>query len=116
MATTTAKRLADSQQLTASAAAVVTNAAVHDTIITHITLYNPNDDRGYLVTLWRVPDSGGAVGTAADANEVLEVTVDRHETKNIPVYWVLEDTNDTLQGKAETNAKINISVDGYDIA
>ena len=116
MAVTTYSRLADQQQVAATAAAVITNAASHNTVVQHISLHNSDDTLPYTVTLYRVPDNAGSVGTAAAANRVLgPLTLQPRETFNLAVLWVLKDTNDTIQAVASTAAKINFSADGQDV-
>lgn len=107
-------RLADTQYISDSAAAIVTNAVGKKTYIKTITIHNTHS-AAIAVTLYRVPDSTGSVGTASAANQVWKQTVGIEETvilEFFPPGWVLSDTNDTIQAVAGTASKVTISVDG----
>lgn len=107
------KRLADSQLLTAAAAAVVTNATGETTSVRQITLHN-TDSSSRVVEMYRVPDAAGAVGVAADANKFYRQVLAPNETQILE--WgtgmILEDQNDTIQAVCDVTSKVVISVDG----
>ncbi len=107
-------RLADSQYVSNSAAAVVTNAASTKTQVKTITLFNSNTTTE-TVKIYRVPDSAGSVGTAAVANQIYELAITTLQTVMIEVLglgWILSDTNDTIQMVTTTASKVVVCVDG----
>lgn len=107
-------RLADSQYVGSSAAAVVTNAASTKTQIKTIVLFNQNTTTE-TVKIYRVPDNAGAVGTAGVANQIYQLDITTKQTVMIEVLglgWVLSDTNDTIQMETTTASKVVVAVDG----
>jgi hypothetical protein len=111
-------RLADSQYVAGSAAAIVTNASGHKTYVRLITVYNGNAT-SETVRVYRVPDSGGSVGTAGPGNQKAQLYVPASETVFFEIPgpgWILEDTNDTVQADTTTANKVVVSADGFDQA
>lgn len=118
MATHTFKMLKDTALLSASAAAVVTNATAHTTYINTIILHNTDTVDRY-VQLWLVKNSGGSVGTAIDGNEIYYVVLTSKQTVTIELpgstALSLEANNDTLQAAADVTNKVTITVKGDDL-
>lgn len=98
--------------LSDSAAAIYTNPASTTTFITSIMLHNSHSS-AITVNLYRVPDSTGNAGTAADTNQFFEKSMAANETIVInDATMILGDTNDTIQGVAGTASKVTIFIDG----
>ena len=109
-----AARLGEIQQIAAAAASVYTNPAATDAEVHSIIIHNTNTTTEN-VELWNVPDSGGALGTAADANKFYKVAVSANETVIIDcdeVGLVLNDTNDSIQAATDTASKVTIQLMG----
>ena len=107
-------RLAEIAEVAAAAAAVVTNAASEKTYVRFIHLHS-NHATQQAVEIHLVPDSGGSVGTAADANKIAHVVLDEDERATIELPasgLVMEDTNDTLQAVTTTANAVTIYVGG----
>jgi hypothetical protein len=108
------KRLAEIAFLSGSAAALITNPAATKIFVHFIILHNTHD-AAIVVELWNVPDDSG-VGTAADANKFLKLSIDAGDTVFLPMSKpgiILEDEDDSLQGKAATASKVTIQIYGF---
>lgn len=102
-------------------AATATTYYTHDTgtglvksYVKLIILHNTSGS-DVLVNLWIVPDNGGAVGTAADANQIYEQLVPANRTVDInfeqPGILMIDD-NETVQGMAGTASVVTIQIMG----
>lgn len=110
------KRLKEIAFLPAAAAAQVTNASGVKTRVQLIVLHN-TDSSARVVTVYNVPDSGGSVGTAAAANQMIYVSINPGETVIFDFGkpgLVLIDQNDTIQALADVANKVTIQVYGFD--
>jgi len=108
------KRLADIGTLSASAASIFANPADKTSLVKAITLFNSHSS-AVTVKLYRVPDSGGSLGTAAAGNQFFERELAVNETflyEAAGQGMVLEDTNDSIQGEAGTASVVTVSIDG----
>jgi hypothetical protein len=104
-------KLADAQQVASSAGALITNAASTKTWIRGIVLHNTSASTAITVKLYNVPDSGGAVGTAAASNQFFEKEIAIAGTHYIDLPgpgFVLSDTNDTIQGEDGVGSTVSI--------
>lgn len=101
--------LGDIQAIGSSYSALLTNAAGVKTYVKGFMLHNVNTT-SELVTVHVVPDAAGAVGTAADGNEIMELAIVANDTVFVefPGALTLTGTNDTIQGKTTTNGKVTI--------
>jgi len=111
---TSYKRLTEITTVAASAASVYANPASTNSYVTLIVLHNTNTT-SEAVKLWNVPDSGGSVGTAVDANRFWSDNLAAGETAfvEIPkIGLVLENTNDTIQAETDTASKVTIQIFG----
>ena len=94
--------------IAASAEAIVTGEASTVKVVNQILLHNPQSSTKW-VKLYLVPASGGAVGTAADTNQFLEVTLAVNETYPInDISIILHTENDSLQAVCETANNVNM--------
>jgi hypothetical protein len=94
---------------------IVANATLKDTIITKITMHN-TDSSARTVTLMRVLNSAGAVGTSAVADKFWSQAIPAGDTVILgseDISCPLTGTNDTLQAYASTTLVVNIFVDGW---
>lgn len=106
-------RLAEIAYVGSSAAAVYTNPA-STSFIRLIILFNGNTT-AELVKLYNVPNSGGAAGTASEANQFYEESIGAKETiiLDLPVPGlVLTDLNDTIQAETTTGSKVTVQIMG----
>lgn len=107
-------KLTEITTIAASAAAVYTNGASTTSYAVSILLHNTNT-AAESIKLWMVPDSGGSVGTAADANRVWADDLAANESIEInfgKIGLILEDTNDTIQAETDTDNKVTIQING----
>lgn len=108
-------RLAESQFLSTSTASIYANPVDVNSFIRGIYLCNTDLSNAIRVTLYRVPDSGGSVGTASAShtfyNEEIPAGASIFLTLSNPGI-ILQDTNDTIQAKAGSSNAITISIDG----
>lgn len=101
-------RLANIATLPSTVGSIYSNPASTKTFIKGITLFNSNTIIE-VVRLYNVPDNAGAVGTAADTNQFLEVSLAAKETFIFEFPGdgtVLEDTNDSIQGVTSNANKV----------
>jgi hypothetical protein len=108
------ERLADITTLGSTAAAICTNASGQKTFVKGYELHNTNTT-AETVKLFKVPDSAGTVGTAADGNRFLNIALAPNETLIYvpPGYGhILSDANDTIQGQSTTASKVTVSLFG----
>jgi len=114
MATFSYSRLLEITTIANSVGAVFTNPASQITYIRNIILHNANTATE-VVTLWNVPDNGGAVGTAGDTNRFFKkvMAVDETVVLEFPAPGiVLENKNDTIQADCDTASKVTIQMYG----
>lgn len=106
-------KLAPIQTLSATAASVYTNAASAKTYVRSIILHNTNTS-AETVVLYNVPANAGAVGTAGATNQFLSISLSANDTLEFsPAYpMVLDGTNDSLQAKTTTAAKVTLQILG----
>lgn len=107
-------RLADIQTIPSTTGSLYANPASTKTFIKGVTIFNSNTS-AETVKLYCVPDSTGSVGTAALANQVMELSVGALETFVFEFPddgLVLQDTNDTLQGVTTTASRVTICIHG----
>lgn len=102
-------RLANIQYVPSTVGAVLTNPASTKTFVAGLSLFNTGTSTE-TVDLYVVPDSGGSVGTAANANFHGRFTVgakasfDREFVFPLP----LIDTNDTIQMVTTTGSTVTV--------
>lgn len=97
-----------------SAAAIVTNTVGLKTYVRVIILHNTHTS-GLATTLYNVPDSGGAVGSAGAGNQFYKETIGADATVIIELPApgiVLSDTNDTIQAVCGTTNKVTVQAFG----
>jgi len=107
-------RLTEITTLPTSAGAVFTNPANQTTYIRLIVVHNANTSSEEVV-LYNVPDDSGSVGTAGETNQFFKESLSAGETVMFEFAapgLVLEDENDTIQGKADTANKVTIQIYG----
>jgi hypothetical protein len=106
-------RLANIQYIASSAGAIYTNAASTISYIKSLVLFNGNTSTE-TVKLYNVPDSTGSVGTAGDANQFAEISLDAKETLmfDLPYPITIIDENDTIQGVTTTASKVTVQILG----
>lgn len=99
-------------QCSNTAGAIYTCSGTTSNIKT-IVFFNSNTTTE-VVKLYVVPNSGGSVGTAADANQILNINLTSGNTFEFsPAYpIVLTSTNDTIQASSTTANKVNYIVGG----
>jgi hypothetical protein len=108
------KTLADPQYLSTSAGVLVTNTSGIKTYVKTIILFN-NHTSAITVDIHKVPNSGGSVGTASNANKIFSFSLQPSETKLFEFGGqglMLTSTNDTIQGKASTASQVVICIEG----
>lgn len=116
MATTPTQFFGDQLTATAggaSAQLLYTNPAATVSTITNVTITN-NDSVARTVTIARVPNSGGAVGTEAQAYRFVNAMVVQPQRTIVvsDLRLVLGATNDTLKAFASVTSMINIFASG----
>ena len=107
-------RLTEGTLITDSTVAVYTNAVSTKTYIRLITLCNTGSS-DVVVSLYRVPDNVGAVGTAGDKDLIFDTTLTAGQTVLLEAAnpgWILEDENDTIQVVADVSSVVSIHIDG----
>jgi hypothetical protein len=106
-------RLADIQYVPSTVGAVLTNPASTKTFVAGFWLFNTGTT-AQRVALYNVPDSGGSVGTAANANFMAEIVLEGKETRIVPAPYpiTLIDTNDTIQAVTQTASQVTIQLLG----
>ena len=108
------KTLKDPAYISDSAGAIVTCPSAKVDYLKTIVLHN-TDTAAITVTLYKVKNSTGSVGTASAANQIFKRSIDADETfiLHFPEQGVLlEEENDTLQAVAGTASKVVIDVEG----
>lgn len=118
MATITVKKLFEGKITAtaggASAQTLFTNPASTKTIITSIIVAN-NNAAAQAITLSKVPNSGGSVGTEAQANRFVpgkSIPANDVWQPDPPPRVILEDTNDTIQAFAGVANDVNVFLYG----
>lgn len=106
-------RLADIQYVPSTAGAIYTNASSTTTFIKSFVLFNGNTSAEN-VKLYNVPDNAGAVGTAGDSNQFMEVSLAAKETLmfDMPYPITLINENDTIQAITTTASKVTVQILG----
>jgi hypothetical protein len=107
-------KLADIQYIASTAGSVYANPAATKSFLKGVTLFNVAGS-SQTVKLFNVPDSGGSLGTAADANQCFEVVLATKES--FAFDWpgdglVLTDTNDSLQASSTNASSVTITLHG----
>lgn len=100
--------------ITNSITAVYTNTASITTFMRLITLCNFSDS-SVTISVYRVPNSGGSVGTAADKDLIFKGVVSGGSTVLFDVPnpgFILDSENDTLQVVASITGVSTIHIDG----
>jgi hypothetical protein len=99
-------------QLTASAVALYTLPANATARVKAITFYNTDASNPFIPTMYRVAVDSGAVGTAAatDIFHKISLAATTRLTINDPGI-VLTSEYDSIQGLADTTAKINVFIE-----
>jgi len=65
------------------------------------------------VTLYKVPNNGGAVGTPGAGNQIFKKTLTTLQTYPInDITMYLDSENDSIQAVAGTASKVNIFIEG----
>lgn len=107
-------KLANIQTLPSTVESIYTNPASTETFVSGFTLFNSNTS-AETVKLYAVPNSGGSIGTAADTNQFLDISLAAKETFIFQVPGdgiVLDGTNDTIQGFTTTASKVTVILHG----
>ena len=107
-------RLRDAGFLSDTIETLVVNAVGDKTYIRQIIVHNTGES-AETVTLYRVPDDGGAVGAASLSNRLYNFDVEPNATYTIKLDTpgiILNDTNDTFQGVCSSEDVVVISIDG----
>jgi hypothetical protein len=107
-------KLADIQYVASSAGSIYANPASTKTFVSGLTLFNSNTT-AETVKLYNVPDSTGSLGTAALANQFLEISLAALETFVLEFPSdgiVLTDTNDSIQAVTTTASKVTVMIHG----
>lgn len=107
-------KLADIATIPSTVGSVYANPASTKTFIGGFTLFNSNTTVE-TVKLYAVPDSSGSLGTAAVANQFLEISLASLETFVFtapPDGIALSDLNDSIQAVTTTASKVTIQIHG----
>lgn len=117
MSTLQRAKLADAQQIGTSAGALYDNAGSTTTLVTGLTLFNGNTTTE-TVKIYVVPASGGALGTAVLANQIMEIPLTTLETLFVefPFGITLTLTHDSIQASTTTASKVTALVHGDKLA
>jgi len=111
----TPSKLFNPTSLPSTTGAVFTCPAATTIFYSGFTLHNTNST-AEMVELWNVPNNGGSVGTAADVpHRFLKISLAADETfiYEAPNNGIVHDAaNDTIQGRATTVSKVNITPHG----
>lgn len=106
-------KLADIQYISDSADDIYANPASTKTYIRELILHNTNTTTE-TVTLYNVPDSAAALGTASGANQFAKILLVADETLHYafehPI--VLTDENDSIQAVTTTASKVTVQILG----
>ena len=100
--------------LPTSAAAIFSNPVNKKSYIKGIVIHNGHSSSED-VFIYRVPDNAGAVGTAATTNEIFNQTLSAGQDYYLEFPdrgLILEDENDTIQGKTDTVSVVTIQITG----
>jgi hypothetical protein len=109
----TSTRLKDQSQLSStSPTAIVTNPANTTTSIKIIRFYNLSATQTVSITLYRVPDSSGSLGTPTSAHTFDTFSITPLTAAAYQEWLILEDTNDAIFAQASIANVINYSADG----
>jgi hypothetical protein len=107
-------KLADIQFIPSTAGSIYSNPVSTETFIAGFVLFN-SGTTAETVKLYCVPDSTGSLGTAAAANQFLEISLSGKETfvfeaagDGIP----LSDTNDSIQAVTTTGNTVTVIISG----
>jgi hypothetical protein len=112
--TITRGRLINPTTLPSTVGSIYANPSATKSFVKGITLFNSNTT-AETVKLYNVPDSTGSLGTAALANQFLEISLAALETFIFEFPGdgaVLEDTNDSIQGVTTTASKVTVQIHG----
>lgn len=113
MSTLQYTKLADIQYVADSAGSLYANPSSKTTYIRSLVLYN-NNSTPETVTLYNVPDSASALGTAGAGNEFFQKSLAPNETFvlefNYPI--VLTDENDSIQASTTTGSMVTAQILG----
>jgi len=107
-------KLADIQYIPSTAGSVYANPSTTKSFVKGFSVFNVAAT-SQTVKLFNVPDSGGSLGTAADANQCFEVVL---ATKEVFGWdWpgdgiALEDVNDSLQASSTNANSVTILLHG----
>jgi hypothetical protein len=107
-------RLADIQAIPATTGSLYANPVSTKSFVKGFTLFN-NNTTAETVKRYNVPDSTGSLGTAALANQFLEISLASLETFIFEFPGdgaVMEDTNDSIQGVTTTDSKVTVQIHG----
>lgn len=106
-------KLGDIAFIATTAGSIYANPASTKTVIKGLILHNTNSTTE-TVRVHVVPDSAGALGTAADGNRILNVSLPANDTLLVefPYAVTLTDANDSLQAATTTASKVTVIVLG----
>jgi Zn-dependent M28 family amino/carboxypeptidase len=107
-------KLADIQTIAATAGSIYANSAGEKAFISGLTVHN-TDTVNQTVQVYNVPDSGGALGTAALTNRIWIKVLVPDETAIFEAPSdgiVLSDTNDALFAVTTTASKVTLMLHG----
>lgn len=108
------KRLKEVGYVPSSAGSLFPNPSSKKSYVRGIYLFNGHT-AAETVKLFCVPDSGGAVGTAGDANQFFEESLNSKEARLIEFAapgLILEHENDSIQGVTTTASKVTVMIMG----
>lgn len=117
MSTLQRAQLAAPAQLGTTAAALYDNAAATTALFVGVTVFN-SDTVARTAKFYLVPASGGALGTAAAANQFWEVTLAAKESQSyeLPFGFYLTAQHDSVQGSADAASQVTYFLHGDKIA
>jgi len=107
-------RLREIKWLAVTAGELYTNPTGSTSYVRLIAIHNTHS-LSEAVTLYNVPDSSAATGTAATANQFYKATVSVEDTVFIEMPtpgFVLTGSHDTIQGVAHTGSKVTVQIYG----
>jgi len=94
---------------------MVQNVAATKTLVQGIFLHNSHT-AAVTITLWNVPESGGALGTPGNVNRMYNFAIDPDDTVALDLGkpgWVFEDEYDAVFAVADTASAVTIEISGF---
>lgn len=102
-------------QISNTAAAIYSCPSGKTASIKTIVLFNSNTT-AEVIKIYAVPNNGGSVGTATDANQILSISLSSGNTFEFTPGYPLElnAQNDTIQANSTTASKVNYVLGGLE--